>query len=160
MDPSPPGSSVRGVSQTRIQEWFAISFFGGSSWLRPSWATREAPSQCNMEEQIWLPIGSISFTLTFVFYCFCYKLITKGSFPGGSVVKNLPAMQESQETQVWSLGWKDPLEEGKAPHSSILAWRIPWTEEPGRLYSPWGHKRVGYDLVTKQQLIHFLIFQK
>ena len=52
-------------------------------------------------------------------------------------VKNLPVMQEGW---VQSLGWKDPLEEGKAPHSSILAWRIPWTEEPGRLYSPWGHK--------------------
>ena len=48
-------------------------------------------------------------------------------FPGGSKVKNLPAMQE---TQVQSLGWEDPLEKGKGTHSSILAWRIPWTEEP------------------------------
>jgi len=46
-------------------------------------------------------------------------------------VKNLPAMQETQETQVQSLGWEDPLEEEMATHSSILAWRIPWTEEPG-----------------------------
>ena len=45
-------------------------------------------------------------------------------------VKNLPAMQE---TQVWSIGWEDPLEKGMATHSSILAWRIPWTEEPGGL---------------------------
>ena len=51
-------------------------------------------------------------------------------FPGGSVVKNLPAMQE---TQVWSLGQDDSLEEEMATHSSILAWRIPWTEEPGQL---------------------------
>jgi len=51
-------------------------------------------------------------------------------FPGGSAVKNLPAMQEMQ---VQSLGWEDPLEEGMATHSSILAWRIPWTEEPGGL---------------------------
>ena len=43
---------------------------------------------------------------------------------GGLVVMNLPAMQE---TQVQSLGWEDPLEKGKATHSSILAWRIPWT---------------------------------
>ena len=56
-------------------------------------------------------------------------------FPGGSVVKNPPAMQELQETKVGSLGWEDPLEEGMAIHSSILAWRIPWTEEPGRLQS-------------------------
>ena len=46
------------------------------------------------------------------------------------MVKNLPAMQE---TQVQPLGWEDPLEKGVATHSSILAWRIPWTEEPGRL---------------------------
>ena len=55
---------------------------------------------------------------------------------------------------------KIPLEKEMATHASILAWKIPQTEEPGRLYSPWGHKRVGFDLVIKQQLIHFLIFQK
>ena len=49
-------------------------------------------------------------------------------------------MQEPQETQVRSLGWEDPLDEGRATHSSILAWRIPWTEESGELYSPWDHK--------------------
>ena len=48
------------------------------------------------------------------------------------MVKKLPAMQE---TWVRSLGWEDPLEEGMATHSSILAWRIPWTKEPGRLQS-------------------------
>ena len=47
-------------------------------------------------------------------------------------VKNPPAMQEMQ---VQSLGWEDPLEEGMATHSSILAWKIPWREEPGRLQS-------------------------
>ena len=44
------------------------------------------------------------------------------------------------ESWVWSLGGEDPLEEGMATHSSILAWRIPWREEPGGLYSPWGHR--------------------
>jgi len=48
-------------------------------------------------------------------------------------VKNLPAMQETQETQVWSLGQEDPPEEEMATHSNILAWKIPWTEEPGGL---------------------------
>ena len=48
------------------------------------------------------------------------------------MVENLPAMQE---TRVRSLGWEDPLEMGMATHSSILAWRIPWTEEPGGLQS-------------------------
>ena len=49
------------------------------------------------------------------------------------LVKNLPAMQETQEMWVWFLGQEDPLKEGMATHSSILAWRIPWTEEPGKL---------------------------
>ena len=48
-------------------------------------------------------------------------------YPGGSVVKNLPAIQETQETQVRSLGCKGPLQEGMATHSSILAWRISCT---------------------------------
>ena len=52
------------------------------------------------------------------------------------MVKNLPAMQE---TRVPFLGQEDPLEKGMATHSSILAWEIPWTEEPGG-YSPWDHK--------------------
>ena len=56
-------------------------------------------------------------------------------------VKNLLAMQE---TWVLSLGWEDPLEKEMATHSSILAWRIPWTEEPGGLQSM-GLQRVGHD---------------
>ena len=56
-------------------------------------------------------------------------------------VKNLLAMQE---TQVGSLGQEDPLEKGMAPHSSILAWRIPWTKEPGRLQSM-ELQRVGHE---------------
>ena len=57
------------------------------------------------------------------------------------MVKRLPAMQE---TQVRSLDWEDPLERERATPSSILAWRIPWTEEPGRLQSM-GLQRVGHD---------------
>ena len=53
-------------------------------------------------------------------------------FPDGSAVKNPPVMQKLHETQVPSLDQEDPLEEGVAIHSSILAWRIPWREEPGR----------------------------
>ena len=59
-------------------------------------------------------------------------------------VRNLPVMQE---TQVWSLGQEDPLEKEMATYSGILAWRIPWTEEPGGLQSP-GLQRVGHDWVT------------
>ena len=57
------------------------------------------------------------------------------------LVKNLPAMQE---IQVRSLGWEDLLEKEMATHSSILAWRIPWTEDPGGLQSM-GSQRVGHD---------------
>ena len=59
-------------------------------------------------------------------------------------VKNLPAMQE---TWVQFLGWEDPLEKEMAAHSSTLAWKIPQTEEPGRL-QPMGSQRVGHDWVT------------
>ena len=61
----------------------------------------------------------------FIFYDFMASLVAQS-------VKNLPAVQE---TQVQFLGWEDPLEKEMATHSSILAWRIPWTEEPGRLQS-------------------------
>ena len=60
------------------------------------------------------------------------------------MVKNLSAVQELQEMWVQSLGWEDPLEEGMATHSSILVWRIPWTEEPRGLQSI-GSQRVGHD---------------
>ena len=69
------------------------------------------------------------------------SLIMNINVVGGSAVKNLPAMQE---TWVQSLGWEDPLEEQMVTHPSILAWRIPWTEEPGRLWSM-GSKRAGHD---------------
>ena len=57
------------------------------------------------------------------------------------MIKNLPVMWE---TQVLSLGWEDPLEKGMATHSSILAWRVPWTEEPHGLQSM-GSQRVRHD---------------
>ena len=61
--------------------------------------------------------------------------------PVAQMVTNLPAMWE---TWVRSLGWEDPLEKGMATHSSILAWKIPWTEEPGGL-QPMGSQRVGHN---------------
>ena len=60
------------------------------------------------------------------------------------MVRNLPAMQE---TWIQSLGWEDPLEKGMATHSSILAWRIPWTEEPGGILSM-GLQRIRHDWAT------------
>ena len=64
-------------------------------------------------------------------------------------VRNLLAVQE---IHVQSLGWEDPLEKGMATYSSILAWEIPWTEEPGRGCSPWGCKE-SLDRATKY--LHF-----
>ena len=64
------------------------------------------------------------------------------------MVKRLPPMRE---TRVQSLGWEDPLETEMATHSSVLAWRIPWTEEPGRLQST-GLQRVGHDWATSLSL--------
>ena len=60
------------------------------------------------------------------------------------VAQRLKLLPPMWETQVRSLGWEDPLEKEMVTHSSILAWRIPWTEEPGRLQST-GLQRVGHD---------------
>ena len=60
-------------------------------------------------------------------------------FLSGSAIKNLPAMQKSKEMRAPFLGQEDPLEKEMATHSSILAWKIPWTEETG---GPWGHKEL------------------
>ena len=76
--------------------------------------------------------------------------ITSLGFPGSSMVKNPPAMQEMW---VRSLGKEDALEEETASHSNILAWEIPWTEQPGRLQSM-ESQRVRHDCVTKYTHTH------
>ena len=68
-------------------------------------------------------------------------------------VKNLPAVQE---TQISSLGWEDPLEKEMAIHSSILAWKISWIEEPGGLQSI-GSQRVGHAWVTNTYLLIYML---
>ena len=70
-------------------------------------------------------------------------------FLGVHMVKNPPAMQETQDTWIWSLSWEDPLEEGMGTHSSNFPWRIPRTEELGRLKSM-GSQRIGQDGVTNK----------
>ena len=91
------------------------------------------PSRRSWGEEGWLGRGASIRALLTEDSRFLTPGGREGSFPGGSAVKNLPAMWESQETRVPSLGLEDPLEEGMAAHSCILAWRIPQTEEPGRL---------------------------
>ena len=68
-------------------------------------------------------------------------------------VKNPPAMRESQEMMAQYLDWDDLLEKEMATHSSILVWKIPWTEEPGGLQSM-GSQRVGHDLVNERTHAH------
>ena len=63
-----------------------------------------------------------------------------------------------QETQVWSPDWEDPLEKGIATHSSILDWRIPWTEEPGGLQSMESQKLDTNEQLTLSKLLKFFIF--
>ena len=116
MDCSLPGSSVHGIFQARELEWVAISFSKGSSQPRD-----QTHVSC---------IASRRF----------YHLSHQGSCGKET---HLP-MQEMKETQVGSLGWGDPLKKGTATHASILAWRIPWTEEPSRLQSI-GLRRAGHD---------------
>ena len=70
---------------------------------------------------------------------------------------NLPSVQE---TQVRSLGWEDPLEKGIATHSSILAWRIPWTEEPGRLQSMRSQRTRHNEVInTHKKCLHLKTYQ-
>ena len=80
----------------------------------------------------------------FTWFFFIYIYISSPGFPGSSAVENPPAVQKVQEMRVQSLGGEDPLEEGMVTHSSILAWRILRTEEPGRLQST-GSQRVRHD---------------
>ena len=98
-------------------------------------------------------LEEISSLSHFIVFLYLFALITKDQLISASLVaqmvKRVPAMQE---TRVWPLGWEDPLEKEMATQSSILAWKIPWTEELID-YSPWGHKESD----TTERL-HFLFF--
>ena len=80
--------------------------------------------------------------------CICHLPLWRFDFLVAQTVKRLPTMWE---TWVWSLGWEDPLEKEMAIHSSSLAWKIPWMEEPGGLQSM-GSQRIGHDWATKLKL--------
>ena len=112
------------------------------------------------QRQVWWPVVSTPSTVSMGgiqgrsdewMNCYRFKMALAVSFLGSSpllylslTVKRLHAVQE---TWVRSLGWEDPLEKEMATHSSTLAWKIPWTEEPGRLQSM-GSQRVGHDWAT------------
>ena len=141
----PPGSSVHGILQVRILEWVAVPSSRGSSQLRDL----KSPA---------LAGGFFTTSTTWEAYNVNWKIFLKNKISESSkkaklecaanwqlfikclhctwtslvaqMVKNLPAMRE---TRVQSLGWEDSLEKVMATHSSILAWEIPWKEEPGGL---------------------------
>ena len=144
MDCSLPGSSPHRISQARVLEWGAIAFseYSPRYLERCDMApfsekcknlTREISTYERIRDKYELSLQQHTHLV----------LVHQLShlFSGGSVVKNLPAMQE---TLVQSLGQEDPLEKGMATHSSILAWRIPWTEEHSGLQSR-GLQRVRHD---------------
>ena len=97
--------------------------------------------------------------VTWIKQNFLHKYSSDRGFSGGSVIKNPPAVQDLQEIWVGFLGGEDPLEEGMVTHSSTLAWKIPWTEEPGGLQSM-GLQRVRHDWwlsTCKQELFCLLL---
>ena len=126
MDWSPPGSSVHGILQARILYWSGKPFPSSGDLpdpgIEPSSPALQADSLLSEPELL--------------------KELAILGFPGGASVKE-PTCQ-CRRREGWSLGWEDPLEEGMASHSSILVWRIPWTEEPGGLQSM-GSQGVGHD---------------
>ena len=136
MDWGRPGSSVHGILQARILEWVAMLSSRGS------FQTRDQTQVCRITGRsftIWATREAHYEHLVYIIYTYKYRLYWDSLV--AQTVKHLPIMQE---TQVRSLGREDPLEKVMAMHSSILAWKIPWTEEPGKLQSR-GSQRVGYD---------------
>ena len=117
-------------------------FLSLSVWERPS--SQIAPRQCFPKRHLFCKsLVPNDFLKTLFFFLkekspFVYVC---GASPLAQWVKNPPAVQE---IWVWSLGQEDALKEGMATHSSILAWRLPWTEEPGRLQSI-GSQRAGHN---------------
>ena len=119
MDCSPPGSSVHGILQARILEWVSRSLLQGTL---PTQGSNPGLPHCRQILYQLSHQGSPKFNMV---YDNNASLIAQ-------LVTNQPGMWD---TWVRSLGWEDPLEKGTATYSSILAWRIPWTEELGGLHS-------------------------
>ena len=143
-----PSSSVHVILQARILEWVAISLdFPGGSDSKASVYNAGDPGSIpgsgrSAGEGNGDPLQHFYFLKPLGSWLYIMPWEVVASVV--QMVKNLPAMQE---TRVWSLGREDPLEKGMAIHSSILAWRIPWTEELGRLQFM-GSQRVGHNWET------------
>ena len=132
-----PGSSVHGIFQVRVLEWGAIAFSnGGYYWLANLFLDNPLRKCAQHSKGLTLEWRKES------------QLRDEISSLVAQMVKRLPTMQE---TWVQSLDWEDLLEKEMATHSSTLAWKNPWMEEPDRLQSM-GSQRVGHDWVTSLSL--------
>ena len=119
------------------------------TWILHRWASKKPLSQLagsqilssrysellfqSSDSDNQMPVFNVTWTLLLGFCLTQYYCYQECVSQVAQWWNNMPAMQETQETRVWSLGWEDPLEKEIASHSSILAWEIPWTEEPGGL---------------------------
>ena len=156
--PAPLPHTLCGVHTSYLASAWALAFtlLLEASYLRPS--PNHFPSE-NKGQSICPLVQEANRKARMALISFCPRgkqarwLFPLKGFLYGSGVKNLP-MQEMQETGLWSLGQENPLKKEMAIHSSILAWKIPWAEEPGAL---WGHKRVRQDLAT-EHLIHLRVW--
>ena len=126
LDCSPPGSSVLGILQAGILEWVAFPSAGelliqgsnpGLLHCRQILYNLSHTFDYNPHIPSFHPSGSLGIVFPHCMFTLVVSLVAQ-------TVKNLPAMQE---TRVRSLGWKDPLEKAMGTHSSILAWKVPWT---------------------------------
>ena len=124
---------LQSVKRKQNLEWVAYLFSRGSSRSR-----NQTRASCIAGR--FFTNWAIRKALKYILF---YNKLDWAS-PKAQQVKNLPAMQETQEMRIQSLGWEDPLEEGTATYPSILAWKIPQTEEPGGLWSM-KSQRVGHD---------------
>ena len=130
-----PSSECSGLISFRMDWSDPLAVWGALKTLLQHHSWKASIPQCSDFFMVQL-LGLRKFSLPENWVCFFLP-----GFSGGSVVKNLPS---KQETQIRSPSQEDPLEEEMAAQPSILAWRIPWTEEPGGLQST-GHKKVGHN---------------
>ena len=121
MDYSWSGSSSHGIFQAGILEWIAVSFSRGPSWPKDWTPVCIAGRLFTIRHQEIPKYLTYIFSFQKFFIKFDCRNDPYRTFQVAQYIKNLPAMQEMQEIQVWSLGWEDPLEEGIVTHFCILA---------------------------------------
>ena len=140
-----------------VMEWLDLSHW--SLWIPLCLKVEVFCFPC---KQLW--IRSCHWKIRVLSKCLSSFRITQDKHygvasPSWSVAQMVKRLSAMQETRVRSLGWEDPLEKEMAAHSSILAWKIPWTAEPGRLLSM-GSQRVGHDWATSFTSLHFDVYMQ